>query len=130
VQSIWENLRALGVVSADRRVVSIIPVAVSSRAESGDLANAAHVTQVGEVLRSEPDWHIARDGAVFVFSTRFLFIHARVLREVRSRSMNSRGGLSACDQMAPNAFKVERASRDSPYFAANAEFTSGKIRKT
>ena len=28
---------------------------------SADLTNAGHVTQIEEVLRSEPDWHIAQD---------------------------------------------------------------------
>jgi hypothetical protein len=42
-------------------------LAVSSRAKgmatgrSADLTNAEDVTRVGEVLRSEPDWHIAQD---------------------------------------------------------------------
>jgi hypothetical protein len=40
--------------------------AMSSRAgiatgRSVDLTIAGHATQVGEVLRSEPDWHIAQD---------------------------------------------------------------------
>ena len=28
---------------------------------SADLSIAEHLTQVGEILRSEPDWHIAQD---------------------------------------------------------------------
>src|SRR5436190_12166597 len=34
---------------------------MSSRAKPRDLTNAEHVTQVGKVLRSEPDWHSAQD---------------------------------------------------------------------
>src|SRR2546423_1695044 len=36
-------------------------IAMSSRAKSRDLTNAENVTQVGEILRSEPDWHTAQD---------------------------------------------------------------------
>jgi hypothetical protein len=37
---------------------------------SADLSNAEHVTQVGNVLRSEPDWHIARDDNLWVLTER------------------------------------------------------------
>jgi hypothetical protein len=40
--------------------------ATSSRAESRDLPNSEDVTQVGEILRSEPDGHIAQDDTVMV----------------------------------------------------------------
>jgi hypothetical protein len=34
---------------------------MSSRAKSRNLTKAEDVTQVGEILRSESDWHIAQD---------------------------------------------------------------------
>jgi len=33
--------------------------------QSADPSNAVCVTQAGEVLRSEPDWHIAQDDNAF-----------------------------------------------------------------
>jgi hypothetical protein len=40
----------------------VIPSEPGSRPRLGaDLSIAEHVTQVGEVLRSEPDWHSAQD---------------------------------------------------------------------
>jgi hypothetical protein len=49
---------------------------MSSRAKSRDLPNAEGVTQVGEILRSEPDWHIAQDDTVELVGRRVVRLRA------------------------------------------------------
>jgi hypothetical protein len=60
-------------IATPGRAVQRFQQAMSSRAGiatgwSADLTNAENVTQVGEVLRSEPDWHIAQDDIAFLVS--------------------------------------------------------------
>ena len=75
--------------------------AMSSRANgiatgrSADLPTAACVTQVGEVLRSEPDWHIAQDDILWELG--YLGIHHVSHRALNKCQLSGRCLQSAVD---------------------------------